>query len=151
VLFNGQFRVNVSAEAVWIFLADPTKFLGCVPGVGKFEIIDENNFKANVRSPLTAIPGSFDFDFSYAEKVAQRHSKIVGTGKGLKSVLQFACTIDLQEEQLGSTLVNWVIESEATGLVARLGQRVLGSTVEATAQKVIANLEMKLKAQAVQR
>lgn len=151
MLFSGQFRVNMPVEAVWTFLADPAKFLECVPGVGSFEIVDENNFKANVKSPLTAIPSNFDFEFSYAEKVPPRHSKIIGSGKGLKSVLQFACTIDLEEDKSGGTLVSWAIEADATGLLARLGQRVLTSTVETTAQKVVMNLETKLKAQAVQR
>lgn len=151
MLFNGEFRVSMQSDAIWPLLADPARFLECVPGIRCFQIVGENKFEANVRSPLTAIPGSFDFEFSYAEKIPPRHSKIIGSGKGLKSTLQFACTIDLKEEQPGATLVSWSIESNATGMVARLGQRVLTSAIESTAQKVVANLQTKLKTEAVQR
>lgn len=150
MLFTGQFRVGMPSDAVWPLLADPARFLECVPGIRGFQTVGENKFKANVRSPLTAIPGSFDFDFSYAEKIPPRHSKIVGSGKGLKSTLQFACTINLEEEQPSATLVKWSIESDATGMVAHLGQRVLTSAIESTAQKVVANLQLKLKTQPVQ-
>jgi len=150
VLFDGNFSVKVPRPVAWNLLSDARTFAECVPYIQNFEVGDEDKFKVSVKSPFTAISGSLAFEFSYIEQDPPRHAKIKGIGRGLKSTFDFTGTLDLEEEPNETTLIMWVIEVDAAGLVARLGQRVLSSVVETAAQKVMANVQGKLESYAIQ-
>jgi len=77
-----RFTVNAPVEAVWDYLVDPRRVVGCLPGAELAEVVDERTFNGNVKVKVGTVAVSYRGRVHIAElDVAARRVRMTGEGR----------------------------------------------------------------------
>ena len=123
---EGSYSFNADLEKVWSSLLSPEVLSECIPGCERFEQTGQNTYDVSVKAKVSAISGAYKGVVAVSEikelesyKMAVEGGGSVGTIKG-EAVLRFTRDGD-------ATWVHLEGDGQVTGIVARVGQRLLGS------------------------
>lgn len=86
-----------------------------------------------------------DFEFNTADKKPESSAKLVGSGKGVGSLVNIQTSFALEDSGSG-TRVGWAADVVISGVMAGLGSKLLESTSSKMVTQVIENLKTKLDA-----
>ena len=121
---EGKYIFNAPLASVWGYLQSPEAIAGCIPGCNKFEPTEENQFDVSMNVKVASISGKYSgtvnvSDISYLETYTMT-VKGRGTGGNIKAtgILNFKA-MDNHTEVFVSG------EAQVTGLIARVGQRIM--------------------------
>jgi len=143
---TGSHIVNAVPSKVWTMLMDTETLAKVVPGISGLEKTGDNTFKSVIEIKLGPVNGSFtgnlemedvDEEKGFTLKVSQ-NSKI-GNAKA-------AIKIDLLPVDDKQTEVAFDGDVKLSGLIAGMGQRVMGSVSNTLAKQFFSNLEKELQA-----
>jgi uncharacterized protein len=123
---QGNYTFNEPAAAVWNRLIDPQVVGSCLPGCDGLEPTGNDTYRVKLTMNLSAISGSYDGTVAIVEKDPPRSYKLLIEGRGRSGFVKGEARLELTEEN-GKTLVTVLGTAEAGGLIARVGQRLLGS------------------------
>ena len=134
--YEGTFQLKAPIDKVWSFLTIPENIAKCIPDLQKFEVLGEDKFRAQVKVGIGFIKGSMTFDFAMTEKDAPKYAKLVGHGSGTGSTVDLETAMNLESTPDGGTNLAWKADAKIGGLLAGVGQRLIGGAAE----KVITKL-----------
>jgi len=143
---TGKHIVNAVPLQVWKILMDTETLAKLVPGISRLEKTGDNTFKSVIEIKLGPVNGSFtgnlemedvDEEKGFTLKVSQ-NSKI-GNAKA-------AIKIDLLPVDDKQTEVAFDGDVKLSGLIAGVGQRIMGSVSNTLAKQFFSNLEKELQA-----
>ena len=123
---EGNFTFAGSVETVWDHMLDPGALSACLPGCERFEPTSDDSYDVVMRVGVAGISGRYTGKVTIADKRhAESYRMIVqgrGAGGGIRGegVLTFAPDSD-------GTRVSVEGDARVTGVVARVGQRLLGT------------------------
>jgi hypothetical protein len=127
--FSGTYEIKAPRQKVWDFIIDPNKIAKCLPDLKSLEVETEDRFVATVRVGVGFIKGDFKFKLQIAEKQPPSKARLKGQGSGSGSSVDIDTAIDLAE-MAGRTKMNWKADVKVGGVMAGLGQRLMGSATE---------------------
>jgi carbon monoxide dehydrogenase subunit G len=142
---TGKHIVNAVPSKVWKVLMDTETLAKLIPGISGLEKTGENTFKSIIEIKLGPVNGSFTGNLEIQDvneekgfilKVLQ-NSKI-GNAKA-------AIKIDLLPVDDKQTEVAFDGDVKISGLIAGMGQRVMGSVSNTLTKQFFANLEKELE------
>ena len=137
--FSGSETIKAPREKVFDFLTDPKNFSSGIPDIKKIEIISPEKFKVVAKLGISFIRGTFTIDFDVVEKERPSHARLKGHGTGVGSAVDMDIVVDL-EEQDSNTILKWKADAKVSGMLASLGQRMLGSVAEKIAREIFENI-----------
>lgn len=143
--FEGSFDVEASIGKVYATLTDPNAVAKSLPDLQNLEVLSEDRFKAKFKVGVSYIRGTVSLDFTIAEKVQNKHAKLVGHGSGLQSSIDIETSFNLSEKEGNKTRVDWVAESKVGGLIAGVGSKMLGSASEKQIQTLVDSIKAQLE------
>jgi carbon monoxide dehydrogenase subunit G len=112
---------------VWELLMDPEVIASCLPGCQIFEPIGEDEYRVVMHAAVAAIGGSFGGTVRIADKQPPHSYRLVVDGSGSPGFAKGESIVTLRETPSGADVdVNATIT--VGGLVAQVGQRLLGVT-----------------------
>ncbi len=77
-----RFVVRAPPEAVWSYLVDPRRVVGCLPGAELTEVAGDRTFHGNVRVAVGPVSVSYQGRVELAEiDEAARRVRMVGEGR----------------------------------------------------------------------
>ena len=123
---EGRFTIEAEREQVWDMLLSPETLAGCIPGCQSFEPVDADTYKVTMRVGVAAVRGNYSGSVTIADRQHLESYKMVVQGRGSggsvrgEGVLSFA---DIE----GGTQVSVAGDAQVTGVVARVGQRLMGN------------------------
>jgi carbon monoxide dehydrogenase subunit G len=123
---SGSYVFAAARETVWSLLNDPQVIAGCLPGCERLEPIGTDQYRAALRVAVAADSGQSTGTVSILDKKPPQSYRLVVEGTGKPGFVKGEATIDLVEQN-GQTIVNVKGQGQVGGLVARVGQRLLGS------------------------
>ena len=123
---EGNYEFNAPREKVWQVLLDPQIMAQCLPGCESMVEVGPDQYEANVKVGIAAIKGSYKAKVRIAEKQAPSHYVLSGEGSGGPGFMQGDLVIDLAENASGGTMVKYTTDAKVGGLIAGVGQRMLG-------------------------
>jgi len=123
---NASYTFPASPGAVWNLLNDPAVIAGCLPGCERLEPIGEDRFRAVLKLTVAAISGEYSCTVALVDKQPPQSYRLVVDGTGKAGFVKGEATIDLAG-QGDATIVNVKGQGQVGGLIARVGQRLLGS------------------------
>ena len=141
---TGKHMLNASPAVVWNILMDTDALARIVPGISRLEKIEENAYKAIVDIKLGPVGGSFTGNLNMEDirpekgftlKV-QQNSRI-GNASG-------AIKIDMTSAGENQTEVAFDGDVKLSGMLASMGQRVLGGVANTLSKQFFANMEKEL-------
>ena len=122
---EGSSAFPASVETVWNTINDPEALRGCTPGLTELKETAPDTYRATLTIGIAAIKGSYAGTLAITDKRAPTHYKITLDGTGGAGFVRGEGTVDL-EAQGDGTLLKWVGDLQVGGLIAGVGQRMLG-------------------------
>ena len=122
---EGRHTFKAPRERVWEVLLDPKILAQCMPGCEDLKEIGPDQYEATVKIGIAAVKGTYKAKISIKEKQPPSHYVLSGQGSGGPGFMQGDVAIDL-EEKGGETVVTYNTDAKVGGLIAGVGQRMIG-------------------------
>ena len=123
---SGTYRFASPPLAVWTALNDPEILAACLPGCERLEPLGDDRFRAEIAMAVAAISGRYNVTVAITEKNPPHAYRLTVEGSGKAGFMKGDAVIVLREDA-GATVVSVNGSGEVGGLIARVGQRLLGS------------------------
>ncbi len=123
---SGTYRFAAERKRVWEMLLSADTLATCIPGCQNLEPTGDDAYAVVMRVGVAAVRGTYSGSVTLADKdYLQSYRMIVqgrGGGGGVRGegVLRF-------EDDGGGTIVSIEGDAQVTGVVARVGQRLMGN------------------------
>jgi carbon monoxide dehydrogenase subunit G len=112
--------------AVWNLLIDPIVVAECLPGCDRLEPIGEDQYRASLTLAVAAVSGQYTGTVAILDKRPPHSYRLVVEGTGKAGFVKGEATVELVEQN-DTTIVNVKGQGQVGGLMARVGQRLLGT------------------------
>jgi uncharacterized protein len=123
---TGSYTFAASPDAVWKALTDPAVIAACLPGCDTLEPLGEDKYSAAMTLAVAAVTGNYTGTVSMLDKNPPHSYRLVVEGSGKPGFVNGEATIELIAEGTGTT-VRVTGQGNVGGVIARVGQRLLGS------------------------
>jgi carbon monoxide dehydrogenase subunit G len=123
---TGSYPFAAPPEAVWKALTDPVVIAGCLPGCDRLDPIGDDKYRAAVTLAVAAVSGNYTGTLSMLDKNPPHSYRLVVEGSGKPGFVNGEATIELIADDDGTT-VRVTGHGNVGGVIARVGQRLLGS------------------------
>lgn len=124
---GGSETIQTDVETLWRALNDPVVLTRCIPGCKAMTETAPDAYKVDMQLRVAAVGGSFEGEIALSDKQPPSTCRITVSGAGTlghgSGEAKFAIT-PLSE---GFSLLTYQGVGEVGGLVAGVGQRILGS------------------------
>jgi carbon monoxide dehydrogenase subunit G len=122
---DGTNTLPAPVDTVWNTINDPEALRRCTPGLKELKATAPDSYQATLSIGIAAVKGTYSGTLKITDKQAPKHYKIVLEGTGAAGFMKGEGTVDL-EAQGGATLLRWAGDIQVGGLIAGVGQRMLG-------------------------
>ena len=122
---EGTNTLPAPVETVWKTINDPEALRRCTPGIKELKEIGPDTYQATLTIGVAAVKGTYAGTLAITDKRAPTHYKISLDGTGGAGFMKGEGTVDL-EAQGDQTTLKWVGDLQIGGLIAGVGQRMLG-------------------------
>ena len=140
---TGTYRFAAPPADVWNLLNDPEALASCLPGCERLEPLGEDRFRAELTMSVAAISGHYTATVTIRDKVPPHSYRLIVEGSGKAGFIKGEAGVRLVEDG-GATIVNVSGAGEVGGLIARVGQRLLGSVSKVMMDRFFAALQEKV-------
>lgn len=140
---SGSYTFAAPPDAVWTLLTDPDVIARCLPGCDRLEPIGVDQYRATLALAVASVGGSYTGTVSMLDKNPPRWYRLVVEGRGTPGFVNGEATIELAAEGNG-TIVRVNGQGQVGGLIARVGQRLLGSVSKLTMDRFFECLQGRL-------
>lgn len=124
---NYNYDFPFARETVWTHLQDEDVLRKTLPGCRKFEEIDDNLYKSELGLDIGPVKGTFEGEVRLSEQKEPESYQLLLKGKGKPGELHADALIILKENEDGTTTLTCDADVQVTGVLASVGQRVMGS------------------------
>lgn len=122
---EGTNMLPAPVETVWQTINDPEALRRCTPGLSELSATGPDAYAATLTVGVAAVKGTYKGTLTITDKHAPTHYKIVLEGTGGTGFMKGEGIIDLEPDG-AATRVKWVGDMQIGGLIAGVGQRMLG-------------------------
>jgi carbon monoxide dehydrogenase subunit G len=142
---TGKHVVNASPSKVWEMLMDTNTLARIVPGISRLEKTGDNKYKSIIEIKLGPVNSSFTGDLQMEEITdqkgftlkVQQNSKIGNANAAIKISL-----LPVTDHQ---TEVAFGGDVKLSGMLASMGQRIIGGVANTLTKQFFANLEKEVE------
>jgi len=125
----GEVTIPASRQHVWAVLNDPAVLQRHMPGCESLEATGPDTYEAVLKIGVAAIKGTYKATLRISDRVEPASYRLHVEGSGKPGFVKGSGSVAL-EEQEGGTRLTYQGDLRVGGLIARVGQRLLGSISE---------------------
>ena len=122
---EGSHEIPAPRQKVWDAFLDPERLKQAIPGCEKLETIGPDEYKATMKVGVGAVKGTFEGKVKITEKSPPDHYRMGVEGSGGPGFVKGEAAITLSDMPTG-TRVAYSADVQVGGLIAGVGQRMLG-------------------------
>src|SRR5712692_7757387 len=122
---EGAHDIPVARQKVWEAFLDPERLRQAIPGCEKLEALGNDEFKAVMKIGVAAVKGTFEGKVRLTDKKAPDSYRMAVEGSGGPGFVRGEAVITLTDTA-GGTRVSYSADVQVGGLIAGVGQRMLG-------------------------
>ena len=142
---NGSYQFPIDSDRLWAALMDPETVGACIPGVQSFAAVGPDTYAFEVGFRVGIVSGAYKGTLEVRDVDAPNSYHMIVQGTGVRTDMRGEGTVALIPGGEGSTTLTFDGEVNVTGILARVGQRMMG----AVAKQQIDRLFQCLRAKAV--
>jgi carbon monoxide dehydrogenase subunit G len=143
---TGTYSFNASPERVWNLLMDPAVLSSCIPGCDKFDRAGDDRYTVTLTVGLAAITGTYSGSVQLVDQVPHSSYRLIVEGQGRPGFVKGSSAIALKPDG-DTTLVDVTADVQTGGLIARVGQRMIGGVAKMMMDRFFGCLQSKLEIQ----
>ncbi|QMU29302.1 CoxG family protein [Adhaeribacter radiodurans] len=144
MLLTGKKVLNASPAKVWEKLMDTDTLARIMPGISTIERIGENSFISTVQIKLGPVNGSFSGNMQLEDITEQRAFTIKVQQTSKVGNANAAVKVNLLPVEDTRTELEFNGDVKLSGLLAGMGQRVIGGVSNTLTNQFFTNLEKEL-------
>jgi uncharacterized protein len=141
-VFEEEFTVDATPDAVWVLLLDPRRVARCIPGCDSVEVEDDRTYRARITVRVGFLSTTQNLRVDIVE--AERPRRLVSVGRGedrkLASHVEVNTTLELEPTATGGTLLRYVSDVRVLGRLGSVGDAVMKVKVKQLTGEFAANL-----------
>ena len=122
---QGSYAFEADIQTVWDSLLSPDTLAGCIPGCDSIAPAGEDAYEIALTVRVAAVSGAYKGRVSIENKRHLESYRMVVTGSGRGGSVRGAGDLRFSESD-GKAVVEVEGDTQVTGVVARVGQRLLG-------------------------
>jgi len=122
---EGSYEVKAPREKVWSAFLDPETLRKAIPGCEKLEMVGPDEYKATMKIGVAAVKGTFEGKVRLSDKKPSDSYRLAAEGSGGPGFVRADTLISLADID-GGTRVSYTADVQVGGLIAGVGQRMLG-------------------------
>jgi hypothetical protein len=142
---EGAHEIPAPRQRVWDALMDPERLRQAIPGCERLEAIGEDEFKATMKVGVAAVKGTFEGKVRLTGKKAPDSYRMGIEGSGGPGFVRGEAAITLTDTATG-TRVSYSADVQVGGLIAGVGQRMLGGVSKMMADQFFNRMSELLQA-----
>ena len=123
---EASYSFAADRKKTWDSLLDPTVLAECIPGCREFELTGEDTYDVVLEIQIAAITGRYTGSVKSIDQSYLESYKLVVEGQGPGGTVKGYAVVTLSGND-SETYANILGEIEITGVMARVGQRLVGS------------------------
>jgi len=131
---EGTYEVPASRTKVWEAFLDPKVLKKAIPGCEKLEAVGPDEYKATMKIGVGGVKGTFEGKVKLSDKQPPDSYKMSAEGSGGPGFVRSETLITLSDHD-GGTRVTYSSDVQVGGLIASVGQRMLGGVSKMMADK----------------
>lgn len=137
---NGKFTVDAPRANVWDALNDTQTLKGLVPGAKSLTRVSDDEFKATMTVGVGPIKANFDGKLEVVERAEPDYNRMRITGNAKQGRISGEATVSAAELAPDKTEVTVDGDVQVGGMLARVGQRMLGGLSQQMMQQFFKDL-----------
>lgn len=141
---SASYSFAASPQTVWDLLNDPHVIASCLPGCERLEPIGDDRYRAVLKIAVASVSGEYAGTVAMLDKRPPVSYRLVVEGSGKPGFMKGEATVELSPQDDG-TVVSVKGAGQVGGLVARVGQRLLGSVSKMMMDRFFACLQDRAK------
>jgi carbon monoxide dehydrogenase subunit G len=122
---EGTYSFNANRRELWDTLLDTGVLASCIPGCQEFKPVGDDKYELSLRVGLGAITGTYKAAVAVVDKDEPNTYTMLVEGKGSGTTISGRGVMTLTETESGS-VVRIEGDARVTGIIARVGQRLMG-------------------------
>jgi carbon monoxide dehydrogenase subunit G len=142
---EGSYVVPAPRQTVWDAFLDPAYLKQAIPGCEKLEAIGPDEYKATMKIGVGGVKGTFEGKVKLVEKKPPESYTMAVDGSGGPGFIRGGTLITLTDAEGGGTRVAYSADVQIGGLIASVGQRMLGGVAKMMADKFFGKMADLLK------
>ena len=123
---EGSYAIPAPRHAVWEAFLDPERLRQALPGCEKLEKIGEDEYKATLKAGVGAVKGTFEGKVRLFDLQPPQSYRMTVEGSGGPGFLRGEAVMTLSDGADGGTTISYTADVQVGGLIAGVGQRMLG-------------------------
>ena len=123
---EGANEIPAPQDQVWTAFLDPATLAKAIPGCEGLEEIGPGEYKAVMKVGVAAIKGTFEGKVKLMDLEPPTRYRMSMEGKGGPGFVKGEATMSLSSVDPGTTRVSYDADVQVGGLIASVGQRMLG-------------------------
>ena len=131
---EGSYDVPAPRKKVWDAFLDPKVLKQAIPGCEKLEALGGDEYKATMKVGVGGVKGTFEGKVRLSDKNPPDSYKMAVEGSGGPGFIRGETVITLSDAP-GGTRVSYTADLQVGGLIASVGQRMLGGVSKMMADK----------------
>ncbi len=141
---QGRYDVDSPRDSVWRGLLSPETLAGCIPGCEAFEETGPNRYRVVMKVGVGAVRGTYSGEVWLSEIDEPSSFKMTVAAQGRGGSVRGEGLLSLAERGAGTALTAEG-DAQVTGVVARVGQRLLGGVSKTLMDRFFGCLKGKLE------
>jgi len=142
---SASYKFAAPPATVWNLLIDPEVVGTCLPGCERLEAIGEDRYRAELMLAVASVSGQYSGTVAILDKRPPHSYRLVVEGSGKPGFVKGEVVIELVGQPDETTTVHVKGEGQVGGLIARVGQRLLGSVSKMMMDRFFACLQQKVE------
>lgn len=140
---EGSHDIQAPRAKVWDAFLNPEQLRQAIPGCEKLEAIGPDEFRATMKVGVAAVKGTFEGKVKLTEKAPPNSYRMAVEGSGSPGFVRGDTVITLTDID-GGTRVAYSADVQVGGLIAGVGQRMLGGVSKMLADQFFGRMSQLL-------
>ena len=141
---EGAYDIPVARQKVWDAFLNPEILKQAIPGCEKLEAIGNDEYKATMKIGVAAVKGTFEGKVRLSDLRAPDSYRMAVEGSGGPGFVRGDTVITLTDEGAG-TKVAYSADVQVGGLIAGVGQRMIGGVSKMMADQFFTKMSQLLQ------
>jgi uncharacterized protein len=132
---EGTYTISAPRQAVWDAFLNPERLRQALPGCEKLEEAGPDEYRATMKVGVAAIKGTFEGKVKLSDRQAPDSYRMAVEGSGKPGFMKGDAVMRLADGDGGATTVSYTADVQVGGLIAGVGQRMLGGVAKMMADQ----------------
>ena len=143
---EGKHKFLASQEQIWDLFMDQKNLEKALPGCEKMEEREPGKYDVLLKIGIAAIKGTYTGKIEVVDPEPPNRYRLLGEGSGSPGFVKGEATIELSQEGQ-HTIVSYQGHMQVGGLIAGIGQRMIGGIAKMMAGQFFKKMAKELKSQ----